>query len=518
MDVPKYSPQAQRQLAEFAARFRDDPYGFVMAFYPWGQPRNWEGDFNPLQHKTGPEPWQERLLKKIGDHCRENNGRLSIGLWRKIWRSARASGHGVGKSALVGWLIHWVMCTRANSRGIVTANTQNQLETRTWPELAKWHRLLLVKNWFTWTATSYYFTLAPEEERKNYMISAQTVSEHNTEAFQGLHNEEGTILIIFDEASGIASKIWEVAQGTTTDGDVFFLAFGNPTQPTGPFADCFDKLADMYDTEFIDSRSVSHTNKQALDDIIRMYGPDSPEAKVRVYGQFPDQSYNGFIGLDVVVDAINRDLWVDLGAPLIMAVDVARYGDDEIVIGWRQGRDYRTKKPIILGQLSTVKLVEIIAVEANRTRPDCIVIESTGPGAGVIDMLRARGYRVVEVHPGANSSRPNLYYRKRDELWHLMRDWLINEGCLMDDPVLTKQLTSIQYSLDRFEQRTKLESKEDMKARTGLSSPDRADTLALTFAVHLARRDANLTRAANLQNPRNTALTEYDEFAHGGPN
>lgn len=510
----KLNTRTESELAEFLGSFYADPYGFVMAAYPWGEPTLADGSYNPLANKIGPEEWQKELLDKIGEHIRENIQLKDIGLDIEVWRSAIASGHGVGKSTIVAWLIHFFMSTRRDTRGVVTANTQRQLEDKTWPELAKWHALIINKHWFTWTATSYYFTLYPEEQRKNYMMTAMTVSEQNSEAFAGLHNEGKTVLILFDEASGIFPKLWEVADGALTDGEGIFCAFGNPTRPDGEFADCFDKHADMYYTRNIDSRSVSHTNKSALNDIIRKYGEDSDEVRVRIKGQFPRQSYNGFISFDAVSDAIARELHPDYGAALIMAVDVARFGRDDTVIGFRQGRDARSRPFVEFKGLSVTRVAEKVMFFADKERPDAIVIESTGPGAGVIDICRDRGYRVVEVHPGSNSSAPEHYYRKRDELWGLLRDWMYEIGCIADDPRLTKELTSILYTLDRFEQRIKLEPKEEYKERTGMGSPDKADTLALTFGVSLARRDSNLANAKRRQD-RMQAQMEYDPMAYG---
>lgn len=503
---------ADAQLAFFAATFRDDPYGFVMAAYPWGEPFLPDGSVNPLRDRKGPEPWQARLLKAMGAHVKENDQRISMGLDPLVWRSARSSGHGVGKSALVAWVIHWVMATRAMARGVITANTQKQLEDKTWPELAKWHKLFLFKRWFQWTATSYSSAIVPENQRKNYMMTAMTVGEDNVEAFQGLHNLDSAVLMIFDEASGIHPKIWEAATGATTDGEVFFLVFGNPTQAMGEFADCFDKHADMYNLEFVDSRDVSHTNKAALADIIKMYGPDSDEAKVRVYGQFPSQNFNEFIGKDLAREAQTRLLQPDHGAALIMGVDVARGGGDEIVIAFRQGRDARTRKRRVFGGMSTVKLCGIIVEEHNQHRPDAIVIEAPGGGDGIIDQLREIHHlRVIEFWPGAPSSHPDRYYRKRDEIWHLGKDWLIDGGCIDDDDEFFRQLTGLQYGYDRFEQKLKMESKELYKSRTGEHSPDRADAFMLTFVPKVIRRDAQLNWRAN--KTRNQAQTEYDEFA-----
>lgn len=509
----KYSHKTEAELAEFIANFYADPFGFVMAAYPWGEPVLADGSANPLKDKKGPEAWQRRLLIAVGNHIKENSELTKLMLQKEVGRFARASGHGVGKSAVVSWLIQFFMSTRQDTRGTVTANTQRQLEDKTWPELAKWHNLLINKHWFEWTATSYYFKQYPEDRRKNYMITAATVSEHNTEAFAGLHNESGTVLILFDEASGIVAKIWEVAEGALTDGEGWFFAFGNPTIPTGEFADCFDVHKDMYDVETVDSRDVSFTNTNAINDIIRKYGIDSDEVRVRVLGQFPKQAFNGFIGLDIIEDAVKRELFHDYGAPLIMAIDVARFGDDETVMGFRQGRDFRTRNMQAFKGLSTVKVAEIAMTIANKDRPDAIVVEGTGPGAGVIDILKSRGYRVHEVHPGAPSIEPQHYFNKRAEMWSRMRDWLASTGCIQEDPQLIRELTAILYTFDRHEQRIKLEAKEEMKKRTRLSSPDRADTLALTFGINIARRDTNLTHAA--ARGLRDAITEYDPITYG---
>ena len=131
-------------------------------------------------------------------------------------------------------------------------------------------------------------------------------------------------------------------------------------------------------------------------------------------------------------------------------------------------------------------------------------------GAGVVDIMRDRGYKIIEVHPGAAANENMLYVNRRAEYWSQMRDWLYEEGCIEESKDLFTQLTTILYSLDRHEQRVKLEAKEDMKKR-GLESPDDADMLALTFAVRVARRDRSLMGSRGTQR---AAITEYDEFNH----
>lgn len=498
--------KTEAQLAEFVAGFYDDPYGFVMGVFPWGQKDT------PLAKRKGPTRWQTKLLKALGEHIRQNALLEAAELDLRVWRSAIVSGHGVGKSALVAWVILFLMATRRDTRGVVTANTGNQLETKTWPELGKWHNMLICKHWFTWTATSYYFNAYEDDEkRKNYMVTAQTVSENNTEAFAGLHNEGRSVFVIFDEASGITSNVWEVVDGAFTDGEPFFLCFGNPTRPEGDFADCFEKNKALFTyLDNVDSREVEHTNKQALDDIITKYGADSDQARIRVYGQFPRMSYDGFISIQECHDAAQRELYPDLSEGVIMGVDVARYGDDETVISVRQGRDFRNHPQIVLYKMDNVRVADQVQKIADKVRADAIVIESVGPGVGAIDILRDRGYRIIDVHPGSKGTRKEEFGNKRAEMWYDARQWIINGGCLPEDPKLVAELTKAKYVIDKKTGITWIESKEDAKAR-GLKSPDRADSFVLTFGVRVARRDRAFSRYGNNNGqPRAQSVTEYD--------
>src|SRR3990167_6098092 len=197
---------AQRQektLAEHMVEFRHDPLSFVLFSYPWGS--------GELKDRAIYD-WQRDLLIDLGRALVMG----SITTMEAI-QIARASGHGIGKSALVAWLIEWAMSTQEDTRGVVTANTENQLKQKTWAELAKWHRLCITREWFALTATAYYST-DPEHE-KTWRIDCVPWSENNTEAFAGLHNAGKRIIVIFDEAAAIPNSIHEVTEGALTDLD-----------------------------------------------------------------------------------------------------------------------------------------------------------------------------------------------------------------------------------------------------------------------------------------------------------
>lgn len=193
----------EQQLVEAIGSFQHDPLGYVLFNFPWGVKGG------PLDGKKL-RAWQRRQLEKIGRKLQA--GAADAG---EVIRQAVGSGHGIGKSALVAMLIKWAFDTFEDTRGVVTANTDNQLRTKTWAELSKWHGISLTKDWATLTATA-LISNAPGHD-KTWRIDAVPWSQNNTEAFAGLHNEGRRILLVFDEASAIADKVWEVAEGALTD-------------------------------------------------------------------------------------------------------------------------------------------------------------------------------------------------------------------------------------------------------------------------------------------------------------
>jgi hypothetical protein len=163
---------------------------------------------------------------------------------------------------------------------------------------------------------------------------------------------------------------------------------------------------------------------------------------------------------------------------------VARFGDDQTVIGWRQGR-----KCVILGKYrekDTVWVAEQTIRFIDSERPDAVVIDGDGLGAGVVDQVNNRGFgrKLFEFHGGVPANDVAAYFNRRAEIWGMMRAWLHANADIPDDPELAADLTSIEYGFSS-KQQLQLERKEDMKKR-GLSSPDCGDMLAMTFAVHVA--------------------------------
>lgn len=484
--------EAEDRIAAAAARFKHDPLAWVRYAYDWGN--------GELAKHPGPRKWQADMLSTIGEHLRNRETR------HKPLRLAVASGHGIGKSANIGMIANWAMSTMPGTRVVVTANTENQLRTKTWPEISKWTQLAINAHWWQVPAMSLYANDPGAE--KSWRGDAIPWSENNTEAFAGLHNEGKRILVIFDEGSKIADKVWEVAEGALTDADteIIWIAYGNPTQNTGRFRECFGKYRHLWLTRQIDSRTVEGTNRAYLDELVKTYGEDSDIVKVRVRGQFPSQSVSQFISTATVEEAQGRHLpFHDRGAPLVFGVDIARFGDDECVIRGRQGRDARVIPPIKWRGMDTVFSARKIAEAMDRYRPEAVFIDGGGVGGGVIDILKNQSYRVIEVNFGAAARDSKQYANKSAEMWGDLRDWLAT-GALDGDQKLRDDLCGREYGFDK-DGRIQLEKKADMKKR-GLASPDDADALALTFAAPVQRTDAATSR--NISGRPRSASTGYN--------
>lgn len=494
-------------LIEDLASYSHDPLGFAYYAFPWG-----EGE---LRDKNL-EQWQAELLRSLGEGVISVEQAIAAANSTEPIQHATTSGHGVGKSALVAIIIWWAISTFPDTRGIVTANTENQLKTKTWVEVAKWHRLFIGRSLFKLTATA-IFSVDPEHE-KTWRIDMVPWSEKNTEAFAGMHNQGKRILVIFDEGSSIPDIIWEVTEGALTDEatQIIWCVFGNPTRSKGRFRECFDRgrFSHRWKSHKVDSRTVSLTNKKQIADWIADYGDDSDFVRIRVLGVFPRVDAETFIPLSLCEEAIARELYRATG-PLILGVDVGRKGTDPSVIYPRRGRDARTHLPQIIYETDTMVLVTKVVETFRRLGADIVMIDGGGVGGGVVDRLRQLHLPVIEIDFGSSPSNTNpddgaKYANKRAELWGAARAWL-KTGCIPD--VKTGEFTTLADELSgpnyghNKRQEILLESKQDMKNRK-IPSPNCADALCCTFAASYLEVEPALAGAIGQQ-----VQIEYDPFS-----
>lgn len=480
------------QIINLAASCRFDPVRWSRLAWDWG--------VGTLEKHAGPRAWQDDINEIIRDHLSDPGTRY------QPLQISVASGHGIGKSAEMGMLSNWAMSCWADARIVTTANTEGQLRTKTAPEIGKWFKASLTGHWFDVQTMS--IKSRDPAHGDSWRQDFIPWSEHNTEAFAGLHNEGKIILLLFDEASKIADKVWEVAEGALTDENtvIIWIVFGNPTRNSGRFRECFRRFRHRWVRRQIDSRTVPGTNKTYLQRLVDDYGEDSDIVKVRVRGQFPAQSAMQFISETDADHArgvhLRREQYSF--APVIIGVDPAWTGDDKLEIMLRQGL-YSKSLASLPRNDNDVQVANMIARLETEHQADAVFIDA-GYGTGIKSAgdVMGRQWRLIWF-----SGKPidEGYLNKRAEIWGQMKRWLKAGGAIDPaDEELYQDLIGPE-TVARLDGKIQLESKEDMKERQ-LPSPNKGDALALTFSEPVAKRVMPIgTTAAQ------TAIVDYDPLA-----
>lgn len=463
--------------------------------------------------KARPDPNQAKILQSVADHQ----------------MTSVRSGHGIGKSAVEAWCVIWFMCTRPYPKIPCTAPTQHQLYDILWSEIYKWIRNGDLGNDLIWTKEKLYMAGHPEE----WFAVARTASK--PDALQGFHADQ--VLYVIDEASGVKDAIFEPILGALSTEGSRLLMCGNPTQLSGFFYESHTKNRAQYSVFHIDGRKSARVSKEFIDKIIRMYGEDSNVFRVRVAGEFPKQEDDVFIPLPWVEGSINTEPSaetrraldaIDRGAPahpddvysIDIGADIARFGDDQTVIGYKVNECSRFYKRY-RGQDTTwtsgniAKLYLTLKDKFQFAKKIYVKVDDGGVGGGVTDELKAIRRAdpvtydtmvIIPIHFGA-TIRHKFYYDTTTYMMGILREMIQpfddmgNERkpqlILPDDDDLVGELSVRKYAYQGA--KVKVESKEEMKKR-GLHSPDTADCMILTaYPVKRAQGEINGKREEQKQ-------------------
>ena len=429
----------------------------------------------------GYEPWEKQV--EIIESVRDNR------------TTAVKSCHAAGKSSIAGRTALWFLYSHNPSIVLTTAPTDRQVRGILWKEIRSsmqrakcplggtilTQELKLADDWFAWGFT------APD---------------YDPDRFQGFH--EIYMLVIADESSGVSDEIFEGIDGVLTSEQSRLLMIGNPTNPAGRFARAFkspytnkisipafetpnftafgitdeDMVMNRWQEKITGELPAPHLiTPRWVHERLHDWTHDSPLYTAKVLAQFPEAGTDTLIPLHWVEAAVNRTL--KRVTPFELGVDVARYGSDETVIMARWGPVARIVKVM---PMSSTMAVAGEAIRARRsTGARSIKVDAVGIGAGTCDRLSEQREPVEEMQSGATSSDPEVYLNTRAEwYWGLRTRFETGDIDIENDSQLISQLSNIKYKINSRGQ-IQIESKEDMKKR-GLSSPDRADTLMLTFA------------------------------------
>ncbi|MHB9925510.1 DEAD/DEAH box helicase family protein [Clostridium botulinum] len=422
-----------------------------------------------------PDEWQSKVMMDIA-----NSSKVSV-----------RSGQGVGKTGLESAIIIWFLCCRPYPKVVATAPTMQQLYDVLWAEVAKWLNESKVKDFLKWTKTKIY--MIGEEER--WFATAKTATK--PENMQGFH--EDYMLFIVDEASGVADPIMEAILGTLSGAENKLLMCGNPNKTSGVFYDSHNRDRSHYKTHKVSSLNSPRTSKENIEMLKEKYHEDSDVYRVRVLGEFPKGELDTFISLEYA-ELATKFILDPVGDILHLGVDVSRFGDDETVIAPRIGdKVFKLNCYSKQDTMTTVGYIITTFKEYMEKFPSLkkckAKIDDTGVGGGVTDRLKEvvkeqnLPIEVIPVNNGAASYDEHFenlgactWGEVKDILEENFSAYMRNETLkiqLPEDEKLISQLSTRKY---RITSRGKiaLESKKDMKER-GLTSPDRADAVVLTF-------------------------------------
>ena len=390
--------------------------------------------------------------------------------------------HGPGKTAIAAQVALWFLKTKRNSRVITTAPTWKQVEQLLWREI----RAAVARS-----AQGTFPKPSATKLEVGDEWFAIGMSTNEPERFQGHHAEH--LLLIVDEASGVDEKIYEASEGFQTAEGAHVLLLGNPTKIGGQFFRAFGKERAKWRTFTISVFDTpNYTGEQVPADVARrlprrgwaeekaaQWGEASPMYQVRVLGVHPSSAADTVIPMIDVEEAQRHKLPAPTGPRkdrATIAVDVARFGDDETVIAVKHGGLIRIVE--VLQGKDTVMVSKRAAHHGSRYARPRFVIDDSGVGGGVTDQLRAMGHTVHPFNGAERAHEPDEYPNARSELWFTMAD-AIGDVDLDDDEQLMADLTAPTYKLDKRDRRV-VEPKDETKKRLG-RSPDRGDAVLMTL-------------------------------------
>jgi hypothetical protein len=392
----------------------------------------------------------------------------------------------------------WYLITRYPVKIVVTAPTSAQLFDALFAELKRWINELpyALKEILDVKSDRVSHKAAPAEA----FLSCRTSRAETPEALQGIHSD--FVLLVADEASGIPEAVFEAAAGSMSGSHACTILLGNPTRSSGFFFDTHHRQAGEWWTRKVSCVDSDLVSTEYVDEMKVRYGEESNAYRVRVLGDFPARDDDTAIPLELVEAAQTREVEVTADEPIIWGLDVARFGSASSVLCKRQGRQIlamQTWRGLDLMQLTGAVVAEFESCQP-RQEPITICVDSIGVGGGVCDRLRELGLPAIGVNTSESPALRVTYLNLRAELWFKLKAWLeARDVSLPKDDHLLAELVAVKYKFTSSG-KLQIESKDEMRKR-GLSSPDRADAVCLTFAVEAATVIHGSSKSSNWAKP-----------------
>jgi hypothetical protein len=439
-------------------------------------------------------------------------------------RTAVQSAHSTGKSWLAARLVAWWIDSHpvGSAFALTSAPTQTQVNAILWQELRRAHVDGGLQGRLT-SGSVPRWMIGDEIVALGRKTQDLTDPEEAAAQLQGIHARH--LLIVLDEAAGLAEWIWDAAEAMATNEHARILAIGNPTDPGSRFAKACAPGSGWEVLEVSAFCTPAFTGEEVSAELLEQLvspewvqrmrkqwgeGEGSARWTSRVLGQFPEEADDALISRAWVKAAQERSLPVDVpGTPGAYGCDIARGGGDETVVYLNRGGCARLAHRSQGHELMrTTGAIVALVRDGGRSWP--AVVDSIGIGAGVFDRLREQGVTTVGFVASERARRPDRFKNRRAELGWDLREAL-REGLLDLDPAddeLATQLLALRFFEDSSG-RIQLESKASMKSR-GVGSPDRADALAMSLVGGRWRPERVLSDEERAARELERALAEMD--------
>jgi hypothetical protein len=450
---------------EMMIRWRKDPREFIKDVWGLIPQRTADEVFIRGRHFT----WQQdKILNAI-----------TLALANKApKRISVRSGHGIGKSTILSWIVLWYLICFKESQIPCTAPTSEQMNDVLWKEIAKWLQKMppALKKQYEWTNTHIRMTVSPA----TWFARARTARKESPEALAGMHGDN--VMLLVDEASGVADEIYQVAEGALTSKNVLVLLISNPTRTDGYFYETHHKDKDAWQLLNFSSLDSPIVDIEYVQRIIQKYGDNTDEYRIRVLGEFPDAGAmddGGYVPL-LLTDDLHQTEDGTMTSTRVLGIDPGGEGSD--ASAWVL-RDNFKAKVVAIEKISSPKSIAqktLTLMDYYKVLPDNVFIDNFGVGANVAKeiALSQQHLSVQSRNVGEKAQDPSIYINSRAESYIRLKNWLRAGGELVNNKAWD-ELTTIKFRRE-LSGKMKIMSKREMRTR-GIKSPNVADALMLTF-------------------------------------
>ena len=479
------------------------------------QPNAWVEDV--IGKAWDPDPWQQASLDEL------------------VWDHfvALSTGTGPGKTAFCAVAILYFLANRPFPKVLCTAPTQPQLKRALWPEIAKWMRHSSgLERMLEWTSTR---VAMRGQHSAEWFAEAKTArpqpGQSSVEALQGLHADN--ILVVVDEASGVADQIMNAIDGCITTKGTHVIFAGNPVRRRGYFyrtiSDERQRIENggTWHVHFVSAADSKHVDITALQRNINLYGKQSDYYRVKVLGLPPLADTQGLISPEEVYSMHARDSKGRDKGISVISCDPARYGPDYSVMYVRKGWTIVDRAEVFGMDGPAVANVVLNLFEKHQT--DFICIDSIGIGASVFDHVKIglrqfeKRVKLEEVIVGESAYNNEKFHNLRAEIfWMLAMLYVPKVSIPIETDRLDEELPQFTYGWNQTDTKIKLASKDELRKLLG-RSPNDGDAFALCFIPDV-RKDAKKMASASVEYffvgaRRGTArVARKDEDKREGPN